>query len=167
MGIYAYVRPIFWNDIKKYSPTKETLTNQVYLTSHPEREIEYGEYMINAIASALIEWKFHIFGTESTFPVCDNVIYHGKIPEEEMDEITKDHTATIRWKHINGNHWDGVSQTVIKALLRGQMAITGIKYPFANYAKGINDIIEFLNNFKKVKNKLKKIKLNEFDWLLK
>ena len=168
MGIYAYVRPIFWNDIKKYYPTKEPFTNQVYLTSHPGRETEYGEAMINAVASALPNWKFHIFGNQKTLPIGNNVIYHGKIPEEEMDRITKNHAVTIRWKHINGNHWDGVSQTVIKALLRRQMAITGIKYPFAHYATGIHDIIEYLSNYNKFNNKLKnKIKLNEFDWILK
>lgn len=166
MGVYAHVRPIFWNNIEKYIAVSESFTNQVYITSHPGREEEYGEPMINAVASALCDWKFHIFGTQKTTPVCDNVIHHGKIPEEAMDEITNNHAATIRWKHINGKHWDGVSQTVIKALLRKQMAITGIKYPFAHHATGIQDIISDLQNFESLNNTLPIIKLNEFDWLL-
>lgn len=165
MGIYAHVRPVFWNDLKKYALSKKPLTKQVFITSHPGREAEYGESMINAVAAALRDWTFHIFGTEKTLPVYDNVIYHGNLPEEKMDEITKNHAATIRWKHINGQHWDGVSQTVIKALLRGQIAITGIKYPFAHHATGINDIVSYLKNHENLINDLPKIRLNEFDWL--
>ena len=167
MGIFSHVRPVFWNDLRKYTHSNQPLTKQVYMTSHPEREAEYGEPMINAVAYALPDWKFHIFGTEKALPVCENVFYHGFVPEEEMDEITKDHAATIRWKHIRGIHWDGVSQTVIKALLRGQMAITGIKYNFAHHAGGIGDIISYLKDFDTLKDSLPKIELNNFDWLEK
>jgi hypothetical protein len=167
MGIYAHVRPIFWNDVNKYGPVNKSFSKQAYITSHPGREEEYGEPMINAIACALPDWKFHIFGTKKNLDVCNNVLYHGRVNEDEMDEITKNHSATIRWKHINGRHWDGVSQTVIKALLRGQMAITGIKYNFAHYAQNISDIIMCLRNYKQLNNTLPKIKLNEFDWLLR
>ncbi|BBO88314.1 hypothetical protein DSCOOX_14940 [Desulfosarcina ovata subsp. ovata] len=165
MGIYAYVRPIFWNDINKYADSGQNLKKKVYITSHPRREEEYGEPMINAVAGALRDWTFHIFGTNKSLPVQRNVFYHGNVPEVEMDEITKDYAATIRWKQINGIHWDGVSQTVMKALLRGQMAITGIKYYFTHHATGIHDIISYLTIFDKLRNTLPKIKLNDFDWI--
>jgi hypothetical protein len=151
---------------KNIIPIKEPFTKDVYITSHPGREDEYGEPMINSIAAVLSDWRFHIFGTEKLMQVCDNVTYHGKVPEEEMDEITKKHAATIRWKHINGRHWDGVSQTVIKALLRGQMAITGIKYLFAHHASSIGELISHLRNYDKFHNTLPKIRLNKFDWLV-
>lgn len=165
MGIFAHVRPVFWNDTNKYAPVDNTFTKQVYITSHPGREAEYGEPMINAVACSLSDWSFHIFGTKKTQTVHDNVFYHGQVSEQEMDKITENHAATIRWKHINGRHWDGVSQTVIKALLRDQMAITGIKYSFAHYAKNILDIINYLQHIEKYRDTLAKIEINNFDWL--
>ncbi len=165
MGIYAYVRPVFWNDINKYERSNGKHTKEVYFTSHPGREFDYGEPMINAVAAFLKDWKFHIFGTHKTLPVCDNVIYHGQIPEDDMDQLTRNFAATIRWHNLNGYHYDGVSQTVIKALLRGHMAITGLKYPFTYHAENIEEIISYLENIDQLKGSLPKIDLNNFDWL--
>lgn len=164
MGIYAVIRPVFWNDITKYK-ISEVETKDIYITSHLNREIEYGEFMVNAVAAAMPDWTFHIFGTNKSFPVKDNVKYYGTIPEEEMDELTKDMYGTLRWKKIQGTHWDGFSQTSMKALLRGQMLISGIDYPYyhCNYVKDLGDILECFDEGEA--DYRFEIELNNFDWI--
>jgi hypothetical protein len=160
MGIYAFVRPWFINDIKKYKKQKN-LAKKVYMSSHVGREQEYGEPMINAVACAMPDWEFHIFGTEPTFPFNENVFYHGQVPEDEMDALTNDHAATIRWKP-----YDGFAQTTMKAILRGQLAITKIPYNCCYHADGVEDIIRILNDYElHLRTILPDPGLNNFDWM--
>ena len=163
MGIYAHIRPVFWNDVEKYKPTGER-AKDVYLTSHKGREVEYGEYKALALSQALPEWNFHIYGTEGKSR--ENLIYHGEVPEEQMDEETSVMAATLRWKKIEGFHWDGFSQTSMKALLRGHSVISGIKYPYKGcfHVKNIEDMIDELNVFGRHDDR-EPIKLNDFTWL--
>jgi hypothetical protein len=158
LGIYAKIRPWFINDIEKYKPS-ENRTKQVFMSSHVDREEEYGEPMINTVAAAMPDWTFHIFGSHPTMPMQKNVIHYGQVHEEVMDGMTEDHAATIRWKH-----YDGVAQTVMKALLRGQMAITALEYPFTYCAADVEDIIFLLSHHETLRG-LPKIELNNFDWM--
>lgn len=123
MGIHAELRYIFWGDTEKYQPVSH-FTKDVYMCANPGRGIEYGEAIFNALAWQFPEWTFHIFGIDPLVQVyCDNVKYYGWIPEEEMDEITKNFVMCIRY-----NRHDGFPQIVCKALLRGQGVITTIPY---------------------------------------
>lgn len=124
MGIYSLIRPIFWGDASKYVPTNEPLTKDCYMTANKGRGVEYGEMIMNALAWRFPDWTFHIFGIDPTIPVyCDNVKYYGWITEDEMDEIDKNFMVCFRF-----NQHDGFSQTVMKARMRGQIAITSIHY---------------------------------------
>lgn len=83
-----------------------------------------------------------------------------------MDEETSVMAATLRWKKIDGFHWDGFSQTSMKALLRDQRVISGIEYPYAGcyYVKNIEEMIQSLSFFDNVDSREPLI-LNDFSWL--
>jgi len=135
-GIYALIRPIFWGDASKYVPTGDTLTKDCYMTANAGRGIEYGEMIMNTLAWNYKDWNFHIFGIDPTIPVyCDNLKYYGWIAEEEMDEINKNFMICFRF-----NQHDGYSQTVMKARMRGQAAITSIRYSDTNYYKDFEEL---------------------------
>jgi hypothetical protein len=92
--------------------------------------------VMNALAWRFPDWNFHIFGIEPTIQVyCDNLKYYGWIPEEEMDEIDKNFMICFRF-----NQHDGFSQTVMKALMRGQAAITSIKYNNTNHYNSFDQL---------------------------
>lgn len=156
IGIYSIIRPIFWGDADKYKPTGEQLTKDCYITANAGRGGEYGEHIMNAIAWQLPDWHFHIFGIDPTIHVyCDNLKYYGWISEDEMDEIDKNFMVCFRF-----NHHDGFSQTVMKARMRGQAAITSIKYTETCHYKTYNELIEL---FQYLENDNKNNRLNFID----
>jgi hypothetical protein len=125
MGIYSLIRPIFWGDITKYVPKKIAQTKDCYMTANAGRGAEYGEHIMNTLAWMFKDWNFHIFGIEPSISIyCDNLKYYGWITEEEMDRIDESFMICFRF-----NQHDGFSQTVMKARMRGQAAITSVKYP--------------------------------------
>ena len=137
IGIYSLIRPIFWGDADKYKPAGESLTKDCYITANAGRGAEYGEHVMNTLAWRFPDWKFHVFGIPpSILAHCDNLIYYGWISEEEMDEIDKNFMYCFRF-----NYHDGFSQTVMKARMRGQAAITSIKYNETYHYKTFNDLM--------------------------
>jgi len=142
IGIYAIIRPIFWGDTEKYKPTSEPLTKDCYITANAGRGSEYGEHIINTLAWRFPDWKFHVFGIPPTILAhCDNLIYYGWIPEDEMDEINKNFMICFRF-----NYHDGFSQTVMKARMRGQRAITSINYDVCNHYKSFHELCEYFED---------------------
>jgi hypothetical protein len=139
IGIHSLIRPIFWGDANKYKPNGKTLTKDCYITANAGRGSEYGEHIMNALAWQFPDWQFHIFGIDPTIPVyCDNLKYYGWRPEEEMDEIDKNFMICFRF-----NYHDGFSQTVMKARMRGQYAITSIEYPICYHYKRFNELCNY------------------------
>lgn len=167
VGIHALIRPVFWNDLNKYKHSKN-LTKDCYITSHVMREQEYGEWLMWALArdEELKDWRFHIFGTQNNDPKPKNLIYHGQVPENEMDKTTKNFRLCLRM-----NVHDGFSQTAMKALLRGHRLITFIDYPKIPTAKTYTELVMWINTLYEQENWLKTCDtfiqlLNNFDWLL-
>jgi len=143
LGIYSYVRFIFWGDVKKYKPEGK-LTKDCYMSANKGRGIEYGEMIINSLAWKYTNWTFHIFGIDPTVPVyCDNVKYYGWIPEDEMDKITKNFGLCFRY-----NNHDGFPQVICKALLRNQFVITRLNYDKMTFV--IRDVAELFETFESV-----------------
>ena len=145
IGIYALVRPTFWNDMNKYQPCyKYSNKPAVYISSMPGREVEYGEGYMFALSAAFPDLTFHVYGNYaammdedgSVMPVDtpENLIYHGKVEEDVMDAETAKMQICLRLL----TH-DGFSQTVMKAVLRGQYVVTWIKY------EGIPNVKDFVS----------------------
>ena len=148
-GIYAVISPIFWGDIYKYK-RQSKFTDDCYITvpardHRPEtdRGMEYGETIMNTLAWQFPDWNFHIFGVDPIITVyCHNLHYYGWITEDEMDKITDSFGTCLRF-----NFHDGFSQTVMKALVRGQRVITTIDYgPITLYCKNYQEISDVFIN---------------------
>lgn len=116
VGIYAEIAPFFYNDFSKYKPEKKSERVKVFCTTNPGREFEYGVGYIMALSQRFQDIQFHVFGTDGDNT--ENLTFHGWIPEDEMDELTKDMHICIRM-----NKHDGVPQTCIKAMLREQIVL--------------------------------------------
>lgn len=145
MGIYAIIRPIFWGDVSKLKPfsggflNENQRTKDCYMTANAGRGPEYGEYLMNSLAWKFPDWKFHVFGIEPTIPIyCDNVKYYGWIPEDKMDKIDQNFMICLRL-----NQHDGFSQTVMKARMRGQAAITTIRYNETNHYRTFDELCDY------------------------
>lgn len=164
IGIYALIRPVFWNDVSKYPDCCEwSPTPEVYITAHPGREIEYGEGYMIALSKVFPELRFHIYGIDGE--ESDNLIYHGSIPEAVMDSEIKDMQICLRMK----KH-DGFSQTAMKALLFGHYLITGIKYKGIPYAENFEELVQIISEYTKQYFRncdyvYWRKEFNNFDWI--
>lgn len=142
VGINADVTPIFFGDIEKYQicfrPSKIT---KVYMNAHPEREEEYGvQNAIDAI-NKTEGIELHIYGIDGVSSI--KVIYHGLIPEEDMDEQIKEYQGCLRL-----NDHDGMSQIVIKSILMGQYVISKKKLEGCMHANSEAELFYCLNELK-------------------
>lgn len=164
IGIHSIIRPVFWGDVNKFTPSIK-LTDDVYMCANPGRGIEYGEFIFHSLAAALPNLNFHIFGidpTNSIYP--DNLKYYGWIPEDDMDETVKDFGYCIRW-----NKHDGSANVILKALLMGQYCITTVNYQgMTNLVKDYHDVLMLLsgeNNAYLTTTDEVKQTINNFDFL--
>ena len=145
-GIYAQVQPLFFGDTRKYeSSFVASKTPHVWLCAHPERKQEYGVDTVEVTAGDFPDITFHIYGIKKPFhevwydsffgsPTGEvhnvhyrnrpNIVYHGHVSEEQLDEEVKNYQAGIRI-----NKFDGFSEVTAKALLMGQYTYSVIQYP--------------------------------------
>lgn len=111
-GINAEIKYIFWGDAEKYIP-------QAWTCMHEKREIEYGIEEIRKMSKDLI---VHVYGIKKENE--KNIIYHGKVSEEQLDNEIRSYQIAIRL-----NKFDGMSEVVSKGILLGQKVISTIQYP--------------------------------------
>lgn len=138
-GINAAIRPSFFNDITKYKVTfKPSLQPHVWLTCHTGREKEYGVDIIERIAKDLPNHTFHIYGIKG-FSVNNNVIYHDKVSEEQLDNDIKNYHSALRL-----NSFDGFAESVAKSILLGQYPISRILYPHVWCYSGKDETLKIL-----------------------
>ncbi len=130
--------------------------NNVYLSCSGGLTKEYGFETIERIAGKLPEVNFNLYGTPWVTRH-NNVIVHGRIPKEQMNEETSKFQLGLRL-----NEFDGFSEILAKAVLRGQYAIGKVKHPLIPSFHNDEDLIE------KIKEELKNKKPNLVarDWYL-
>ena len=137
LGLNPIVIPSFLDNINKFPvsfnpPVQydgETRIEQfckVWMCAHPDREDEYGVPSAKRMAELYpLDLQFHIYGVEkqaydSNLP---NVIYHGQVSKEQLNEEIKEYHCGFR-----PNFHDGFSEVIIKSILLGQYPISRIKY---------------------------------------
>ena len=128
LGISAHVNPLFFGDIDKYpiSYRQNSIPN-IYAICHPGRETEYGIDFLLSLAPETPGVMFHIYGVDapsSSYP--SNVIYHGFVPEEQMDKETCEFQGALKFSNSG---LPGIPQTVLKSGLMGQYPISLAKVP--------------------------------------
>jgi len=119
MYIDAEIVPLFFGYKKDYEVSyKHSLPIKLFSCAHDGREIEYGVNIIKELArdEDLKDVEFHIYGIsgEST----SNLIYHGRVQEEQMNNEIKQYHGCLRL-----NIHDGLSQIIIKSMLLGLYVI--------------------------------------------
>jgi len=128
VGIESKIVPSFLDDFNKYPVSFKPPTDRkwkIWLCAHPEREDEYGIALVKRWAEKDPELEFHIYGVEKQIrdKELPNMIFHGKVPEEQLNEEIKSYHAGFR-----PNFHDGNSEVTMKSILLGQYPITRIKY---------------------------------------
>jgi len=171
IGIEAKVIPSFLDDINKYpvcfKPPEDGIW-KVWLCGHPEREEEYGFVLAKRMAKFFPDIEFHFYGVSTKQEQLPNIIYHGKVSEEKLNEEIKNYHCGFR-----PNFHDGVSEVMIKSMLLGQFPITRIKYEAVWNYENEKDLIGLFNKLKTQitpysEGRGKWIsKLNKYPWCIK
>lgn len=138
IGIFAEVKPYFFNDIVKYKPSVKSEKITVYCTTNPGREFEYGVGYMVALSHKFKHIDFHVFGTDGDNT--DNLYFHGWIAEDEMDILTQDMHICLRM-----NKHDGIPQTCIKAALRNQLVLSYLDHGYFLQVKDFKSICDSIN----------------------
>jgi len=164
VGIDALVRPLFLAPIDEFEDIYFPKSRpSVYTMVSGGRHEFYGVPWIYEIADQA-DVDFYIYGYEGEDT--SNVFHFPYLPEAEFNERIKQHQAFLRL-----TEHDGVSQSVMKALLMGQYVCDRIDYSFVSYVSTPNDVLAFVNELssKTESNQdfiLLEEVLNNFDWLV-
>lgn len=167
VGIHAQVCPSFLGDVNKYDITFTPSTRpQVYVSSSEGWEDMYGWNIIEKIADRC-DVDFHLYGSNSWKSAQSNVIVHGRVPKEQMNEEIKQMQCGLR---LNVD-MDGFSEITAKSVLWGQYPIVAESYGYIGLLgfSNIDDLVRKLNSLKyKTKpnpaREYYQVTLNNYPW---
>lgn len=124
MGIESQVCPSFMGNIDDYEVSYEP--NGKYYASVSGNNFKlYGWDKIEDMAAEHPQLEFHLYG--NTVPWVSkykNVVVHGRVPKEQMNEEIKHMQGGIRLVEF-----DGFSEILAKSVLWGQWPYATIPYP--------------------------------------
>ena len=146
-GIEPQIIPSFLGDINNYPVSFKIPTDgkwKIWMNAHPRREQEYGVDYARQIVKLMPDVEFHIYGVEKEYEGkirndaddLPNIIYHGLVPEVQLDEEIKNYHAGFR-----ANEHDGLSEVVVKAILLGQYVISRLEYNGVMFFSKLDDIV--------------------------
>jgi len=161
MGIHAKVCPSFLGDVNKFEVTyKHSKRPKLYSSVSGDEFVTYGWYRILELAKKYDDVEFHLYGNTDHFEGAENVIVHGRVPIEQMNEEIKDMQGCIRLLPL-----EGFSEIVAKSLLMGQYPVSEIAYPYCLALDEIGKIalLEEPNTGRDYYIK----ELNQFPWVMK
>lgn len=147
-GVYAHIQPMLLDDPEKYESTYvQSERPMIWMTVHPGRENEYGLARLLTISDK-VNADFYVYGCP--YPL--SAIYNEKYPNvhfkmrigtDAFNRQTSRMQATIRF-----NEFDGFSENLAKAVLRGQYAFSVIPYPGIETIVDNESLIASLNELK-------------------
>lgn len=133
VGITASILPQIFSNPKDCKLSFHGSRNpHIWLCAHEGYEDEYGVTNIERLAPLLPRFTFHIYGLRRLSH--GNILYHGKVTEEQFNKEIKQYQASIRF-----NLFDGFSEVTAKSVLMGQYPISRILYP--NIGTDLRDIL--------------------------
>jgi hypothetical protein len=131
MGIRSKVRPSFLGDVNKFEISyKHSHRPKVYTSVSGDNFEQYGWNKIPILASENPDIEFHLYGNSKEWlPPLDkwhfaNVVVHGRVPKEQMNEEIKHMQGALRL-----TTFDGFSEILAKSVLMGQWPVSLIEYP--------------------------------------
>lgn len=127
VGIRSKVVPSFLGKVEDYEvsyPTSEKI--KVYTSVSGDNFELYGWDKLPDLAYKNPDIEFHCYGnTKEVFSKWDpNLIFHGRVPKEQMNAEIKEMHGALRL-----TTFDGFSEIVAKSLLWGQWPVSLIEYP--------------------------------------
>ena len=156
-GLETEVQPLCFDNPNQFEISyKHSNEPHVFVCCHPGGEETYGVNMIEGIAWATPDITYHIYGTEKEIwhyvdnpsvhfnrstPI--NVIYHGKVSNEQFNKEIKNYQSGLRL-----NDFDGFAEVLAKSVLMGQWPISRISYPWISYAPDTTALVQLLNSLK-------------------
>ena len=125
-GISATVCPSFLGDVNLPISYNHSAVPRVYASVSGDNFHQYGWYEIEKLAQKHKDIEFHLYGNRAPW-VSDNsnVIVHGRVPKEQMNQEIANMQGGIRMLQF-----DGFSEVLAKSILMGQWPISLISYPF-------------------------------------
>lgn len=127
LGIESKIIPSFLGDVSQYEVSYQPSNKpKIYASVSSNDFVLYGWYEIEQIyAPKYPDIEFHLFGNTIPFPTENkNVIIHGRVSQEQMNEEIKNMQGALRLLSF-----DGASEVLIKSILWGQWPVSFIKYP--------------------------------------
>lgn len=127
IGIKAKICPSFLGNINDYEISFKQ-GNKVYTSVSGDEFKLYGWHLIDDLAERNPEIDFNLYGNVKYWKTKQpNVILHGRVSQEVMNEEIKEMQGALRLTEM-----DGASELIVKAMLWGQYAFSLIKYPFVD-----------------------------------
>ena len=126
VGIRSKVVPSFLGDVTKFeSSYKPSDKPKLYTSVSGDNFDLYGWSKIHKLAESNPEIEFHLYGNTTPWEtVSPNVVVHGKVPKEQMNEEIKTMQGALRL-----TAFDGFSEILCKSILMGQWPVSAIEYP--------------------------------------
>lgn len=129
-GIESHICPSFLGDVNTFKVSYEYSERPKLYSSVSSNDFElYGWNKIYEIANQYPNIEFHLYGNTKPFnpyisDINSNVIIHGMVPKEQMNEEIKKMQGAIRMVEF-----DGFSEIIAKSILMGQWPVSLIEYP--------------------------------------
>ncbi len=176
IGIDSQIVPSFLGLIKDYPISFTPPADgkwKVWMCGHPHREKEYGFDQARELAKVFPDVEFHLYGLTDDYDgriraeFLQNIIYHGQVPEKQLDEEIKNYHCGFR-----PNENDGVSEVIIKSILLGQFPISRLPYEGVWQYNSFQELTELINKLKQQTqpNTIRELwtkKINNFPWCRK
>ena len=127
LGISAQICPSFMGKIEDYNISYQTSDyTKVYTSVSGDNFELYGWHKIQNLAHENPSIEFHLYGNTKRPPYtfAQNVIVHGRVPKEVMNEEIKQMQGGLRL-----TEFDGFSEIIAKSVLWGQWPVSLIPYP--------------------------------------
>lgn len=124
-GIKTKICPSYLGDYDEMPISyKHSDTPKLYASVSGDEFDLYGWYAIDKMAKDYPDVEFHLYGNTKPFiPENKNVIVHGRVPREQMNEEIKEMQGCIRMIPM-----EGFSEIVAKSVLMGQYPVSLIPY---------------------------------------
>lgn len=137
LGIESEVCPSFLGDVKQFEINFKP-GNKVYTSVSGDNFSLYGWYEIDKLAIENPDIEFHLYGnTKEWKSLNNNVIVHGRVSKEQMNQEIKEMQGALRL-----TTFDGFSEIIAKSILMGQWPVSKIPYP---YTLPINQLSQVIN----------------------
>lgn len=125
VGIRSKVIQSFLGDINLPISYQQSSKPKVYTSVSGNNFKLYGWDKLPELSDKYPYIEFHCYGnTENWGSMRDNLIFHGRVPKEQMNEEIKDMQGALRL-----TEFDGFSEILAKSVLMGQWPVSVISYP--------------------------------------